>query len=464
MNMTQARHAFVTAVCTTCHEAGLAFYMGAASPALQGRPADHTSGQMVAPNDCSICHTTANWNSTALPAGHMPNPANTACSVCHTTAPADYSTATLAANPLLHTGISSGCITCHGSPAAALTFYNNFTPKSAVLSPVHIPTASTPCEDCHSATTFTAFSGTTMTAAKHTLMFAFIGSTCDACHNRVTPALSFYGVSNLQTRPNDHNSGSKATADCSACHNPNNWDGGGQARPAKTTIIPNATTGTASVSPAGSNQGSRPVFGVPLSMSPAPPAATTTILGVSVPVTAGASTMPGHPGAAAHVLAAPFSHVCVTGNCAGCHNGVAATGRTPTHIASNDRCENCHTTIAWLPARFDHRGVGAACASCHNGVLAAGKPAHHVSTTQDCSACHGTIAWTPARFSHASVSGTCLSCHNGLTATGKPLRHVATTLDCSSCHNTTTWTTTGAPPAQPRASPAARGGRTGSGQ
>ena len=42
--------------------------------------------------DCSDCHTTANWNSTTLPAGHMPNPANQACTVCHTTAPTDYTT------------------------------------------------------------------------------------------------------------------------------------------------------------------------------------------------------------------------------------------------------------------------------------------------------------------------------------------------------------------------------------
>ena len=228
MNMTQAKHAVVATTCEPAMRAGLSFYMGAASPALQGRPADHTTGQMVAPNDCSLCHTTANWNSTALPAGHMPNPANQACTVCHTTAPADYSTTTLATNTVLHTGITSGCITCHGSPAGALTFYNNFTPKSAVLSPVHIPTASTPCEDCHSTTVFTAFSGTTMTSAKHTLMFGIIGNTCDACHNRVTPALNFYGVSNLQTRPTDHNSGNKATSDCSSCHNPNNWGGGAQ--------------------------------------------------------------------------------------------------------------------------------------------------------------------------------------------------------------------------------------------
>src|SRR5208337_1474541 len=113
MNMTQATHAGVGTTCINCHEAGLSFYMGAASPALQGRPADHTAGQQVAPNDCSLCHTTANWSTTVLPVGHMPNPANQACNVCHTAAPTNY--ATLAANSVLHTGISSGCAQCHGA-------------------------------------------------------------------------------------------------------------------------------------------------------------------------------------------------------------------------------------------------------------------------------------------------------------------------------------------------------------
>src|SRR6202021_2248794 len=102
-------------------------YMGAASPALQLRPADHTSGTMLT-GDCSGCHTTANWNSTTLPAGHMPNPANQACNVCHKST-TDYTTATLAANSVLHTGISGNCGQCHGA-VAALTWAINFTPKS----------------------------------------------------------------------------------------------------------------------------------------------------------------------------------------------------------------------------------------------------------------------------------------------------------------------------------------------
>ncbi|HEX9139622.1 MAG TPA: cytochrome c3 family protein, partial [Steroidobacteraceae bacterium] len=414
ITMTQATHAFVASTCNTCHEAGVVFYMGSSTPALQGRPADHTSGQMVAPNQCSICHTTTNWNSTALPAGHMPNPASQACSLCHTTAPADYSTATLAANAILHTGITSGCITCHGGPAGALTFYNNFTPKSAVLSPVHIPTSTTPCEDCHTATVFTAFSGTTMSSAKHTSMFTVIGKSCDACHNAVTPPLSFYGVNNLTTRPSNHSSGSKLTNDCSSCHGTNNWDDAAQKKVGPAKVVPGSVIGT---------------------VAPAPPATGSPLL---VPVR----------GPVAPVRS--ISHAGVTASCVSCHNGTLATGKGPNHIASNNQCENCHTTIAWLPARFDHQGVNGACASCHNGVVASGKPLQHMVTSQDCGACHSTIAWLPVRFNHQGISGTCQSCHNGLTASGKPLQHVATTLDCSSCHNTQTWSVIAPPPVMTR--------------
>ena len=47
MNMTQATHAGVGTTCNACHEAGLSFYMGAASPGLQGRPTDHTGALAI---------------------------------------------------------------------------------------------------------------------------------------------------------------------------------------------------------------------------------------------------------------------------------------------------------------------------------------------------------------------------------------------------------------------------------
>jgi hypothetical protein len=413
MNMTQAKHAFVPAACDTCHEKGLSFYMGAASPGLQGRPADHTSGSMLT-GDCSGCHTTANWNSTALPAGHMPNPANSACTLCHTTAPADYSTATLAKNPVLHTGISGGCITCHGAPSATPpVFYPNYTPKDAVLSPAHIPTAATPCEDCH-VVSFTSFSGTAMSAAKHTLMFAVIGKTCDACHDAST--LKFYGVANLTTRPKGHHVGQ----DCSGCHSPNNWDGNAAIR--KTAITQTASRGVVT------SVVTAPVAGA------APPGAASPRASAAG---AGARTSVAAP---RPVAAAPISHAGVSANCFSCHNGALASGKGSAHIASNNACQNCHITAAWLPARFDHQGMSGPCAGCHNGVIAAGKPLRHIASSQDCRTCHGTILWTATAFSHADLPASCSSCHNGVAAVGKQPNHAASAQDCAICHNTQSWT------------------------
>jgi hypothetical protein len=418
MNMSAATHAFVVTTCDTCHgTATVSFYMGAASPALQLRPADHTTGTMLT-GDCGGCHTTSTWNSTALPAGHMPNPGNQACTICHIAAPTTY--ATLAANAVLHTGISSGCITCHGAPnATPPVFYLNYTPKDAVLAPVHIPTGTTPCESCHTATIFTAFSGTTMTAAKHTTMFTVIGKTCDACHETGD---AFYGVTNLTTRPSGHHVGQ----DCSGCHSPNNWGGGNAKKVAAVTATGSKVSAVV---------GAPALAGGAVNLTSA--ANSTLAADVANAVAAGV---------ARSTAAAGMSHAGVTSNCFSCHNGVLATGKPANHIASNNTCQNCHTTLAWLPARFDHQGVTAMCSTCHNGVLASGKPTQHVQTTQDCAACHGTITWTVATFSHVGVSATCRSCHNGVLAASKPVTHVITTLDCGSCHSTLNWTVT-APPA-----------------
>ena len=418
MNMTQAKHAFVTTTCNTCHEKGRTFYMGAATPALQGRPPAHTTGAMLT-GDCGACHTTANWNSTALPAGHMPNPGNQGCSVCHIAAPTLYTT--LAANPILHTGISSGCITCHGSPATtAPVFYLNYSPKSAHLAPVHIPTGATPCESCHAPTVFTSFSGTTMTAAKHALMFPFIGGTCDQCHEKTTPPLVFYGVANLTVRPGANH---YAGRDCNGCHSPNSWNGSATRKKATAAVVTRGRIVT--------------VVG--------PPTAPATAGGPSS--RAGAvNPMRGATGAGGAIP----SHAGVVTNCVSCHNGVLATGKGTRHIPSNNACENCHTTLAWMPARFDHQSVTASCVSCHNGVLALGKPAKHLLTSQDCSTCHGTLTWSAVVFNHLGINATCQSCHNGISATGKQARHPATTLDCSNCHSTLNWiVTTPAPKLRP---------------
>jgi hypothetical protein len=432
MNMTQATHSFVATTCRTCHgTATVAFYMGAANPKLQLRPADHTTGTMLT-GDCGGCHTTANWNSGTLPANHMPNPGNQACATCHTAAPTNYTT--LASNTILHTGISSSCITCHGAPNVAKpVFATNFSPKAASgLSPPHIPSAATPCESCHTATVFTAFSGTTMSSAKHTQLLAHTGGTCDQCHDLTT--LAFYGVSNLQHRPNGHHVGK----DCNGCHGTNNWN---NAQVRKTAAAPATTkTRVAIVANTGltgrsANVGLLSQSGVQLRGGG--------VAGGIASIGGGIAGSTGLAGGATSMRGITrVNHVGVIANCVSCHNGVLAMGKSPTHIVSNNTCENCHTTFAWMPAHFDHRGVTATCASCHNGLAAPGKPTRHIQTNQDCSACHGTIAWTPATFNHFGINATCQSCHNGVAATAKQIGHVRTTLDCGSCHSTLNWTTT----------------------
>jgi hypothetical protein len=363
----------------------------------------------------------------------MPNPANQACSVCHTAAPANYTT--LATNAVLHTGISTGCIACHGAPNATKpVFANNFTPKPASgFTPPHIPTSTTACESCHSKTTFTAFSGTTMNSAKHTAMFAVIGGTCDACHET---GRSFYGVNNLTVRPNGHHVGK----DCNGCHSPNNWNGNAAKRPGATapattrnTVGLVVNTGVAARNTNGPLASG--LAGQALTATPGVGGATPGLIGLG---SAGGGRLGHGP------IMASVSHAGVMANCVSCHNGVLAPGKGAAHIASNNSCENCHTTLGWMPARFDHRGVTAACVSCHNGVMASGKPTRHIQTTQDCSACHGTLSWPSATFSHVGINATCKSCHNGITATAKQVQHVSTTLDCGSCHSTLNWTVTSA--------------------
>jgi hypothetical protein len=364
----------------------------------------------------------------------MPNPGNQGCNVCHTGAPTNY--ATMATNAVLHTGITSNCIQCHGQ--TQLSFYNNNdNPKPMIAG--HIPSQTTPCESCH--TGFTTFGGTTMSAAKHTLLLADTGGTCDQCHEL---GKSFTNINNLTVRPGAGHGGGR---DCNGCHNPNNWNGAQNRKTAaapattKTTVGIVANTGLAGRS---ANTGLLSQSGVQLrggiagGIAAGAPIATSSGANVGLAASAasaisGATSMPG---------IAPVNHAGVVANCVSCHNGVLATGKGPLHIASNNACENCHTTLAWMPAHFDHRGVTATCVSCHNGVTAPGKPTRHIQTNQDCSACHGTIAWAPATFNHLGINATCQSCHNGVAATAKQIGHIPTTLDCGSCHTTLNWTTT----------------------
>jgi len=281
-----------------------------------------------------------------------------------------------------------------------------------------------------------------MSSAKHTQLLANTGGTCDQCHDLAT--LVFYGVSNLQHRPSPNH---YAGRDCNGCHSTNNWNA---AQVRKTAAAP-ATTKTKVGVVANTGVAGRSANGGLLSQSGVQLRGGGVAGGIagSAALATGGTSVAGAPslGAPSLMGITRINHAGVVANCFSCHNGALAAGKGPRHIASNNSCENCHTTLAWIPAHFDHRGVTATCASCHNGAAAPGKPTRHIQTNQDCSACHGTIAWAPATFNHTGINATCQSCHNGIAATAKQIGHIPTTRDCGSCHSTLNWTTTTIPSA-----------------
>ncbi|MGB8326325.1 MAG: cytochrome c3 family protein [Steroidobacteraceae bacterium] len=129
-------------------------------------------------------------------------------------------------------------------------------------------------------------------------------------------------------------------------------------------------------------------------------------------------------------------------DCASCHGvgtQVRAIAKSATHILSSNRCEACHTPIAFIPAvKFDHTEALGSCSTCHNGVQASGKGPTHIDTDLECNACHSTLGWAGAIFSHVNVAGKCASCHDGVKATGMPPTHIPTGgAACDSCHSPT---------------------------
>ena len=391
--MSAAKHAFVSTACDTCHDTGKSFYVGSGTP-LQLRPADHVSSSdpRMATSDCSVCHETTDWTSTALPTGHMPNPGNLSCSQCHKSAPSDYTPATLAANSVLHTGIAGNCGLCHGNNVAALTWFNNFTPKDALLTPSHIPYLSgTDCSSCHSSATYAVgtFGPMNMTAAKH----AFVPTACDTCHEA---GLSFtMGAASpaLQGRPADHltsGNSQQATGDCSGCHTTADW--------------------TSNILPAGHmpNPGNQVC---------------------SVCHTAIGTTLASY----ATLASIAVLHTGIKGNCGQCHGSPSgaltfyndnddpkAAVLTPAHIPylSGTDCSSCHTanyvTGGFGPTNMTaakHAFVPTSCDTCHEAGLSLymgaaspalqGRPADHMAPTGtaqqqtgDCSGCHTTADWT----------------------------------------------------------------------
>lgn len=381
-------------------------------------PADPTTPPPADPTAPAPDPGTPPADPTVPPADPTAPPADPAADDDEAAAPPDPNAPPEPVQPANHDTLTSGCFGCH----------NNTLVEGKPAD--HIPAPDT-CETCHNPldwepatpvdpgtppTTPPAAPGTPPTTAPPTNPIVqpanhdTLTSGCFGCHNNT-----------LATgKPADH---IPSPDTCETCHNPLAW----------TPATPNPAT------PGGGTPG-----------TPGTPP------GSGTPGTPPGGTPDGTPpaGGATPFVHTPIPPGTL---CGSCHNNTIATGKSETHITTALDCGTCHSTTAWIPLAldnpisnpannaagpgFDHTGVSASqCAGCHNGTAATGRPADHISTTSRCASCHMTTRWTPVAFvDHNQVAGNCSSCHNGVTAVGKGPNHPATNAECNQCHFAVEW-------------------------
>jgi hypothetical protein len=410
--------------CATCHETGKSWF----GVAIVTRPTPAQDPNHPASGDCGGCHVTSSFNTgVGKPANHLPT--SQPCTLCHSN-PNDYSVGTMN-----HAGITSGCATCH----AAGSSFANIVPKAPP--PTHVPT-NKPCETCHAAANFTSFAGTAMNhsgitsgcATCHAVGKSFFGVTmktppanhlpfggaaCEACHAPTNYAsfagtpmnhnavagmkcvschelgMSWFGVK-IVTRPGaNHNPGQ----DCGACHNTTSFDDGGGGGDAAAKVRARS-------------------------------------LQIRAPSTTAAA------GTQSRGIGSRNTHIGIApGSCQTCHNGVTAPAKPAQHLVTALSCDACHRTTTWRPATFTHLGAApGTCMSCHNAMQAKGKTAAHFVTVRSCDSCHRTTSWAAPQYRHVSPayrehgrSVSCMACHK-TNAETVVWRAPAFKPDCAGCH------------------------------
>lgn len=223
-----------TTPCESCHSSTVSFSVATGG----AKPANHLPTTAV----CTLCHGTPYYpgimNHTGIasgcttchngqvfagvtpkskPVNHLPTSA--ACENCHNTAntnPGGFS-----GGIMNHTGIVGGCTNCHNGQAFA-----GITPKTK--SAQHIPYATyllggagMGCEYCHSKTVFTTFTtGLVSSTVMHNGSQGGGSGSCVGCHLSGTTAWS----ASLQKK--SHN-GASTAKDCSSsgCHRPRGGEG-----------------------------------------------------------------------------------------------------------------------------------------------------------------------------------------------------------------------------------------------
>ncbi len=334
------------------------------------------------------------------PANHIPT--KQVCTLCHTN-PASYKPGVMN-----HSGITSGCTTCHAVGATGTAFFG-VTPVPQGSG--HIPSSSD-CVTCHASTSKFG-PGTGM---QHT----GISSGCATCHDT---GKAFTGVTNLKTKPTNH---VPTTATCETCHAAGNFTSFAGTQMQHTGISSGCTTCHAA------SATGTPFFGVtPL------PQGSGHIPTTADCVTCHASTSKFGPGTA-------MNHTPVAGTpCATCHE----TGKSFTGVTIVTRP---------TPAQDANHPKTGDCATCHTSTVSftmgiTSLPANHIPTTAACISCHAGGSTTPGsgviNHTAAAITSGCINCHAasaagkaflGVTPMGQGVGHLPSGANgCESCHAAT---------------------------
>ncbi len=205
-------HTGITSGCTNCHN-GQTFAVG-----MTPQNKSNYTGHPTTTSDCTACHSATNFTTFfpgaggTLPTNHIPLTGQ-ACTLCHS---AGYS---LTLTVMSHTGITTGCSTCH----SGATYAGPQIPLAK--SAKHIPYATglvggstMQCEFCHKSTAVGGFMTSPTTGDSVTMHNGSTGKgagQCTACHLSGT---SYSGTMSKKSLTHD----SSGHTDCSdsGCHKP----------------------------------------------------------------------------------------------------------------------------------------------------------------------------------------------------------------------------------------------------
>ena len=384
-----------TPACVSCHNGSTATGQSLTHVPLP------TTGE-----DCLACHGTG-FTSFAMPTfDHAAAGITKNCASCHDGKAHDG--VIVISKPAGHIPTSADCSSCHADttngPGINGTTVSGYTKADPFLNTVH-PAYTTGCRSCHNA----SYDNAVYLAKSHPSdsVHATVdanGWECNACH---TTTGNF-----LETNPVNHQDPTVKTQQCVSCHAAGNTTepiGKGPAHPATSDMCQDCHQ-------------------------------------------AGGSFTAGFDHTTLNMGGINQGLACTT-----CHDGVTATGKPQNHLPTTRDCLSCHagyppTMSSFAGGTFDHTGpemTSKKCMDCHDGSIATGKTATHIATNQDCGACHTTVTFANATaFDHTGVTSGCQAsgCHTSgnpsvtdVTDDPNPLPHIpivnaSAEVDCYSCH------------------------------